>query len=193
MALAIDPQDLEQEAALFLLEKGKRPSKSWILRRLISAEEEQGICFSDCSSAQDMHESCDDRANCADSFAPASSYEAVGNAIDGLVDFALKQGPEVQERIWAFLDDADAEFERTLRYLIDVGLIPEEPPKSSDRPAATAAGLLTRHLQMFPDASFEDLVKLVQREHPTRRPAALVRQFLRRNPSLARNVRKEDA
>lgn len=95
-------------------------------------------------------------------------------AMEQLVDWALDQAAEIQVIIWKFLAAPEVSLEDTLLELKALGVIESTKVKGMK-------GNLTDLVRRSIPASKEELLELLQRESPsTRRPAATLRQILRR-------------
>jgi len=93
-------------------------------------------------------------------------------AVEELVRWALKQTEMIQEVIWAFLDDPDGMLETTLEKL---GLEEKEATRDERKPISS-----TQLVRDSLPATYDELLILVQANTFNKRPAATVRQILRR-------------
>ena len=158
----VEEDDVRQEAELLRLE-GKEPSKKIIRRRLLSRN--RVLSFYRL-------------------FSPAPPPWARSPAVNTetlyqLVTWAMEQTRPIQEVIWTFLETPDDLLTTTVEELQRLGVI-QPPESSSSKRGGHSSSLAQLILRSLP-ATLEDLTKLVQTESPeTRRPAATVRQVVRR-------------
>jgi len=152
----IDPQDIEQEAQLLILE-GKVPNRRLIRARLQPRE----LCY----TAHEVYEQ-------SEAFTPQVTFEAE-EVIEKLVNWAIHQTEIIQEQIYSFLEEPEDLLEETLALLQDEHIISETTAPS--RPTGSATQLILRSLP----ASFDQLVHIVTEVSSPRRPQATVRQAMR--------------
>ena len=153
--------DVKQEQALRQLEGKGNASLSIIRRQFSSKSRELG--FSDLAT-EGLAES------------PWQQETFSPQAIADLTLWAFSQSETIQDIILAFLSDpSEARLGDTLIMLEDRGLLTE--PATEPIKKLTLTEILYNALP----ATKDDLISLVQATSPgTRRPAATVRQFLRR-------------
>ena len=184
--LAIDPQDVDQEIALFkLAHPGRTPSRRIIYQRLLLQE----------TVLEEIPEGYGKDAQ--EATLPASSALFLGpppplQAIEAIVEFTLQQTEEIQNHIFSFLEDPEDHLEKTMQYLEAVGIIPSAKQTTRRKSHSTTA-LLLRLLRHKQTVSFEELLETVQTNGgpPRQRPAATVRQFLRRHGDQLDEVRPQ--
>jgi hypothetical protein len=152
----IDPQDIEQEAQLLILE-GKVPNRRLIRARLQPRE----LCYTAVEGSEQ-----------AEAFEPQTTF-AAEEVIEQLVSWALNQTETIQEQIYTFLEEPEDELEHTLALLQREHLLTETTAPSQLRGSATQ--LILRSLP----AGFDALVHIITEVSQPRRPHATVRQALR--------------
>ena len=147
----VDAGDIEQEAALLRLQ-GITPSKLILRKRLQPTE----LTFSgDLIDASPLN------------FARVIPSQ---ETLESIIDWARPQAAPVQDLIWQFLEDPEANLESTLKKL-----------KLTPAKASSSTPLATILMNALP-ATKEDLSQLVAQVSPTtKRPEATVRQFIRRH------------
>ena len=91
-----------------------------------------------------------------------------------LIDWAFEQSPEIEGLIFGFLEEPTNQGLTELLFDLECRGVPIY--QISFTPELSVTDLILRSLP----ATKDELYELVQREHTTRRPAATVRQILRR-------------
>lgn len=152
----LDPDDVNQEAALLRLQ-GKNPRLS-LLRKRMSHEEDT---FDEVP------------------FGSAPLWEDPGydqSVTDQLVEWALSQSLDIADRIFEFLEQpSDEDLPPLFKYLVRSGITLHQPKSS----AQSSAQILLSALRVRPHDPGE-LAQIIRSLYPSKRPEALVRQFLRR-------------
>lgn len=156
----MDNEDLQQEAQLLRLQ-GITPNLSLLRKRM----------------AHEM-DTFDELP-----FGAAPIFDEPGydySVTEQLVTWALEQSIEISDRVLEFLEDpSEEELPDLLSYLKDSGVKIHKVKKNTQ----SASQVLLRALKVRPHDPGE-LVEIIRSINPSRRPEALVRQFLRRYQKL---------
>jgi hypothetical protein len=152
----LDPEDVKQEAALLRLQ-GKNPKLSLLRKRM------------------DHQEGTFDEVP----FGASSLWEDPGydqSVTDRLVEWALSQSLDIADRIFEFLEaPSDEDLPPLFKYLVRSGITLYQPKSSTQ----SSAQILLSALRVRPHDP-DELVQIIRSLYPSKRPEALVRQFLRR-------------
>jgi hypothetical protein len=162
----VDRDDIEQEAAIFEWQTGKRANRALIARNL--ANDEPASTFAGDPSA-------------IASPLPVGMAIPDPKVINQLVEWSLAQSVKIREAILEFLEEpGDDSLNSTLALLIDEGIIaaitPEKPVKKAGFIDALMRLLQTDHR----DYSSTELYDWARTVHLAKRPEATVRQAMRR-------------
>lgn len=118
-------------------------------------------------------------------FHPEPNLEAV----EQLVKWAFEQTESVQEAIWEFLEDPEALLEKTIEKL---GLQKLDEEHGRQRKREKGEKSLTQLVRDSLPASYDDLLLLIQANCINERPAATIRQILRRLTRTGQIVKIEE-
>lgn len=148
--------DLQQQAELLRLE-GKTPNMGILRKRMLHQEE----TFDDVPfGAQGLWEE------------PGYDHSVT----EKLVDWALAQSLEIADRIFEFLEEpTEEDLPKLISFLGKSGVTIHK----ASAPKISSASILLKALAIRPQEP-EELVKIIRSLNPSKRPEALVRQFLRR-------------
>ena len=165
----ISEDDVLQEQALLILESKGRviPRKDFIRKRLQTVMGPEGLYRGIPRNASNIL---------------GSETQTDPEVIRKLLEWAIEQGEEAEEIVTEFLQNpSESNLKICIKKLVNRDLIPEYDFKK-DIPDETPslASLLARQLKKLREMSMEDLYKLAEDEHPSRRPRAAVRQTIRR-------------
>jgi hypothetical protein len=153
-----DYDDVNQEAELLKLQ-GIVPNKRIIRQRLALQAPELLFNLGPDEAEPIYHQH------------PTPSLETM----EQLIDWTLQQAGPVQEQLFRFLDDPEAQIDETLRFLEQHEVI--RPIRPSEDVRIPLAEIMRNSLPR----SRGELATLIKEVSPsTRRPEATVRQFLRR-------------
>lgn len=161
----VEHEDILQEIELLKLSGVEKPSY-WVVKRSLSAD--RVLYFYDPSFEM------------TPAFQEPSKNSKV-SAIYELLDWAQEMSEEVQEVVYSFLEDPDNTLEITILRLSELGFIAprtkREKRKRGSAQKTSISDILRKSLPMTKD----EMITLVQEVSPqTRRPAATVRQFIRK-------------
>lgn len=159
---SIPDEDLDQEKELLHLEGKEMISRQVLKKKWMSRNPEPSFhTLSESTSFENP-------------FVPSVSYEAISK----LLDWSMTQPEKIRELIWEFLDDPEKHLETTLQLLKEMGVVKRKRPRITHH--ANIKELILRNLPSTKD----QLIDLVSQASPnTKRPAATVRQFIRRHQS----------
>lgn len=151
--------DVDQLARIHEWETGKKPSRKIIRQKLIIQNRE--MTFGVMDEGLEMQ--------------PFGGTIINLEAIDELIEWSYEQSEEVQLLIFSFLD-GETTYLHTYKQLLQLKLLNIKTQVKQKK--MTVAQIITRALPETKDG----LIQLVQQVSPnTKRPAATVRQWLRRN------------
>lgn len=152
----LDPEDLKQEAELLRLQ-GITPRMSLLRKRMLHQEE----TFDEVP------------------FGSSSLWEEPGydqSVTEKLVTWALSQSLDIADRILLFLEQPEEqELPSLFRFLRKAGVTLHESKPTTQ----SSSQILLSALKVRPHDP-DELVQIVRSLNPSKRPEALVRQFLRR-------------
>lgn len=162
----LEADDVSQQLALLRLENpGKKYSRRIVRQKMALENREPSVDYT--SSEQ---------------FRPWTGPQESdgGPATEQLINWALElNDPTVSTLLFSFLENPAEELTQVIRELSNLGYISPPPSRKSkaDPTAATLANLLWRALP----ATKDELIRLIsQSSFTTERPAATVRQWIRR-------------
>jgi len=161
----ISPEDIAQEAALYELETGKRPSKRYIYMHLKSRE----LLFEPVTEA--------DEALVINKF--PFNEKPSEEVIEALVKWALET-KAVNENLY-FLQSAEERLEETIQILTDRGLINGKGRRKGKRKQQTQKPKSLSQMireEYLRGKSVEEIIEMI-RPYSIKRPEALVRTVLR--------------
>jgi hypothetical protein len=149
-------EDLAQEAELLRLQ-GITPNMSLLRKRMLHQED----TFDDIPLGS------------------SSLWEEPGydySVTERLVEWALTQSLEIADRIFEFLEEPlEEELPKVLKFLSNSGI----PIYKAEKTSMSSAQILLKALEVRPLLP-EELTQIVRGLNPSKRPEALVRQFIRR-------------
>lgn len=174
----VDREDIDQEAAIFEWETGKRANRALIAKHL--ANQDPAATFSG------------DPTTVAWAL-PTGLNLPNPRVIQKLVDWSLEQSDRIRSVMLDFLDEPSEEsLVSTLAILMDEGIIQSAiPPKAEKASFADAiVRLLTTDRRIY---SSQELYAWARGIHSAKRPEATVRQALRRLISLGKVTKLGDS
>lgn len=172
----VTKEDVIQEAELRSIVTGKKASK-FIIKAMLSRE-----AFYQPNIYDLVHNADQEEVDPLESLSAIVLQPEVGwgEAQEELIEWALDQSTDVQECICQFLEDPESNIDSTIQKLAELEVISSIPaiqtkPLNKMQPASYADILRDR----LP-ATIDELIRELS-YYPIKRPAATVRQFLRRN------------
>ena len=163
----VDKQDIDQEMALAKLEGVENPSRWLIYKRLSRQAKEISLISDEALNALDPPKA----------FETEGTYVIEFSVIEKLSSWLRRQPSELQELVWDYLMNAEkpAKLKKVLGYLKTSGQLKSiQAIEPIPKRRITYADMIWNSLP----STVEQLVE--QLEIPSKRPAATVRQALRR-------------
>lgn len=174
----ITPEDIAQEAELKRLETGKPRISQRIIQMKMQRKLSRDFPFEMFESSLD--EDSGDLAEAFEAHDPSTPWSSTSCPLyvtEMLVEWALEQAVDLQDLIFDFLENPDQLLDQTVLQLRNMKIIRRQPAKPTTKTKHSFAELVLRTLP----ATKEELIIVVSKNAPTtERPAATVRQLLRR-------------
>lgn len=156
----IDQDEVEQEARIWEWENPGRKASRWLIHKRLTSQRD--LLFGPGYAPE------------TSGFAWKSTPLPPQEVLARLIDWGLQQSGPIQEIVWEFLDDPEERLTQTLEALAKQGVILHSTS------GARELSLSDIMLEALP-ATRAELVTLATSITSSRRPAATVRQWIRRH------------